>query len=566
MPHIPTIPSRSSAHYPTPRARSNNSDQLPLYASESREQLVSNAGADRPAQAAGSWARHFQGWKLILFGSWLNILLFMIPAAWAAQVLFEEVHGLAFAFCILGLIPLVKLHDLAIAQLSIRVGGSKTGLLNASMSNFIELVVAISALRKCELRVVQASLVGSMLTKLLLVLGLCFFAGGMRFSEQGFDQTATQIHSSLLILSVGVLILPAAYHFTLSADSEDAERRNILNMSHGVSVVLILIYVSYLAFQLWSHTHLYGDHHNKKSERLHATRKLVAKSRSTFSSKNKGEKQALASSAITSPPPKTRHRPHSDSPPPTLIGQTGHSVSTSALDERSVSMSNNESPTVRETTTTSTPSTLVSSRASTESLEDSSEDSSEEPIRAEEKVEEKPPKEPEISWFLTIFLLLTVTTLVAITADWIVESMDGVSTTINKDWIALILLPIVSCIAECITSVRVSVKDELSLSIFVAVGSTIQTAVFVIPFMVLLAWVINKPLTLLMDPFHSMVLFISVQTASHVISDGKSNWLEGVILIALYVIIAVTFWFYPGSVPLDFLSACPKAETLVEAR
>ncbi|KAG8213129.1 hypothetical protein J3R82DRAFT_11532, partial [Butyriboletus roseoflavus] len=73
----------------------------------------------------------------------------------------------------------------------------------------------------------------------VLILGMCFFAGGLRFSEQGFHQTATQIHSSLLSISVGALLLPAAYHFALSGaqDSSSAEqKKDILRMSHGVSI------------------------------------------------------------------------------------------------------------------------------------------------------------------------------------------------------------------------------------------------------------------------------------------------------------------------------------------
>jgi len=64
--------------------------------------------------------------------------------------------------------------------------------------------------------------------------------------------------------------------------------------------------------------------------------------------------------------------------------------------------------------------------------------------------------------------------------------------------------------------------------------------------MVSLAWGLDKPLALLFDPFESVVLYIAVQTMSHVVADAKSNWLDGVILISLYVIIAVSFWYYPG--------------------
>ncbi|ETW83026.1 hypothetical protein HETIRDRAFT_383078 [Heterobasidion irregulare TC 32-1] len=325
------------------------------------------------------------------------------------------------------------------------MGGSKAGLLNASMSNIVEIVVATTALRKCQLRVVQSSLIGSMLSKLLLVLGMCFFAGGLRFSEQAFESTTTQIHSSLLSISVGAVLLPAAYHFSLSGGeglASNEQKRDILQMSHGVAVILLIIYICYLLFQLYSHTHLYKDHkstsnrHDLKSLHLHIA-------------------------------------------------------------------------------------------------------------------------EPKLSWPLTMALLVVVTVLVAINAEWLVESMDGISTTIiSKEWIGLILLPAVSSIAECVTTINVSRKDQLTLSIGVAVGSTIQTALFVIPFMVILGWILNKPLALLFDPFESVVMYISVHTMGYVVADGKSNWLEGAILICLYMIIAVCFWFYPGSTFSSTLAAC----------
>jgi len=146
--------------------------------------------------------------------------------------------------------------------------------------------------------------------------------------------------------------------------------------------------------------------------------------------------------------------------------------------------------------------------------------------------------------------------MVSVNAEWLVDSLDTISTSISKEWIALIMLPAVRCIAECATAVNVSVKDQLTLSVSVAVSSTIQTALFVIPFMVTLAWAMGKPLSLLFDPFESVVLYISVNVMSYVVADGKSNWLEGIILICLYMIIAVAFWFYPGSEFSTSLSEC----------
>jgi Ca2+:H+ antiporter len=96
----------------------------------------------------------------------------------------------------------------------------------------------------------------------------------------------------------------------------------------------------------------------------------------------------------------------------------------------------------------------------------------------------------------------------------------------------------------------VSVKDKLTLSLGVAVGSSIQIALFVIPFIITLAWILGKPLTLLFDPYESIALFLSVLTVNYVIQDAKSNWLEGMILMCLYVILGITFWFYEPANPI----------------
>ncbi|TEB34773.1 hypothetical protein FA13DRAFT_1812004 [Coprinellus micaceus] len=545
-----------------------------------------------------TWRRHLLGWRLVLFDSWLNVLLIMIPIAWTIRLVLADSYALVFSFCILALVPLVRLHDITIGQLALRIGGSKTALLNASMSNFVEVVLAISALRKCELRVVQSSLVGSILGKLLLILGLCFFAGGLRFSEQGFDQTATQVHSSLLSISVGVPFTP--------------RRRDILKMSHGVSIILITIYLSYLAFQLWSHTHLYQDNHNKTSSRLPATQNisveaekaaayLSARSKSTFQSfQNFADLDSLS---IRSPtigrraPPKpkreTSKRPHiastfyptpelgtdhpsNKSPTRSPLGlkearisrkwsRTNHGNENQAESSQQSREQASKSPLTSPTSWSSPTSSRITwaeyggkgRQDNAPSIATKVEEERME-IPTGNRSEAKPRKEPELSWFLTVVLMLAVTAAVSITADWLVESMDGISSTISKEWIALILLPAVSSVAECITAIRVSVKDELSLSVSVAIGSTIQTALLVVPLMVVLGWITNKPLTLLMDPFESLVLYLSVQTTSYVLADGKSNWLEGVILISLYLVIAVAFWFYPGSTPLDFLTVCPR--------
>ncbi|KAJ7494761.1 Sodium/calcium exchanger protein-domain-containing protein [Mycena galericulata] len=495
------------------RTRGDNStrDTLPFY--------------NTPKRAPG----FFFGWRLILMGSWLNILMVFIPISFIMDVTHPKSRDLTFIFSVLSLVPLVKFHDIATHELAVRIGGTKTGLVNASMSNIIETVVAISALRKCELRVVQSSLIGSMLSKLLLVLGLCLFAGGLRFSEQGFDATATQLHSSLLSLSVGAVLLPAAYHFALSGNSSIASQlqtQNILKMSHGVSIVLLFIYGSYLLFQLYSHTHLYKDGDKKSKSQISLLHNDQFHEHDVTGEKMPNLRTTSVPSPARLPPPRNIYFPPRS--------PFSASEVTLAVTEKDVEGGNDPGSNGIQISRDYAES-YSNNKSNHSALQDNM------PFHSEIKV----PGTPQLSLFLIIVLLTVVTVAVAITADRLVESMDSISETLPKPWIALIVLPTVSSVAECLTAVNVSVQDQLSFAISVAVGSTIQTALFVIPFMVTLAWAMGKPLALLFDPFESLVLYISVQMMTYVMADGKSNYLEGLVMLGLYIIIAVTFFFYP---------------------
>ncbi|KAH0585191.1 hypothetical protein H2248_008443 [Termitomyces sp. 'cryptogamus'] len=530
----------------------------------------------------------FEGWRHIILGSWLNILLVMVPISWTVNLTMPKAHALKFIFSLLALIPLVNLHDLSTHELALRIGGSKAGLVNASLSNMVSIVVAICALRKCHLTFVQSALMGSMLSKLLLVLGLCFFAGGTRFSEQGFDPTAVQIHSSLLSVSVGALFLPAVYHFALggsATDLPDVQKKGILQMSHGVAIVLFLVYGGYLVFQLWSHSYLYSDIHNRQSpafavresKSARSSQDLPMESRqrdkdtddfssdSSFGDNSHSADGPLSHSVrypVYSSPSNSQSR-HPLVSQFTILSPESASSSRMALvghyGESTVKLVPPAGgyPMARMSfgRSTSSASTMVytGSQDGSEKIESPADTSQE-----GEGGDHAPnmPHEPRIGILLVVLVLVIVTVATSVTADWLVDSMDGISSRVSKEWVGLILLPAVTSLAECMTAVNVSVKDELSFSIGVAVGSAIQTALFVIPFIVTLAWAMGKPLSLLMDPFQSLVLYISVQTMGYVVVDGKSNWLEGMILICLYIIIAVTFWFYPGSSLPTSLAEC----------
>ncbi|KAG2137468.1 calcium proton exchanger [Suillus clintonianus] len=444
----------------------------------------------KPEKPIGTAPNVWKSIQAIVFASWLNVLLVFIPISWAMNFALPDQHTLIFVFAFLAIIPLAKLLAFATDELSLRVGQTLAGLLNATLGNAVELIVSVIALAKCQLTIVQSSLVGSILSNLLLVLGMCFFAGGLRFSEQGFGQSAVQLNSSLLTISVIAVLLPGAFHMALQGQPQYDELStdyNILKTSHGVAIILLFIYASYLVFQLFSHKALYDD----ANEDMQQTKGYVGEN--PFRLQRMRNRRNITDGELASSPISTHE------------GGAAFRPADAALDVE---------PGTRSTA----------------------------PV---EEAEEQ----PMMSLAVSLWLLIVVTVLVAVTAEFLVDSIDGLTSSgaINKEFVGVILLPIVGNAAEHVTAVTVSVKDKLTLSLGVAVGSSIQIALFVIPFIVTLGWIMGKPLTLLFDPLESIVLFLSVLTVNYVVQDGKSNWLEGMILMCLYLILAVTFWYYPGT-------------------
>jgi len=150
-------------------------------------------------------------------------------------------------------------------------------------------------------------------------------------------------------------------------------------------------------------------------------------------------------------------------------------------------------------------------------------------------------------------VLVVVTIAVAICAEYLVDSIDSLVETahISKTFIGLILLPIVGNAAEHVTAVVVALKDKMDLAMGVAIGSSMQIALLVTPFLVILGWIIDVDMTLHFETFETVVFFLSVLVVSYVIQDGKSNYLEGAMLLGLYIIIALAFLVYPDDATND---------------
>lgn len=411
--------------------------------------------------------------------SYLNILLVFVPVVFGVH--FSGAGDTATFCCAFGaIIPLAALLGFATEELALRVGHALGGLLNATLGNTVELIIAILALVKGELRVVQSAMIGSILSNCLLVLGCCFFAGGIRFHEQIYTIRSAQLNTSMLSISALVIVIPAAYHLAVSelgsAQAATSES-DILKLSRGVSFILLFVYAAYLFFQLWTHSYLYtaASVQVKRSRRATVT--------------DDGEPQPPTDTTVLRIP-------------------SWHSHSSDDSDAAS---------------------TTPSSASSDSSDEDGVE-------------------HPKLKIQAAILLILAVTALTGVIAEYLVSSIDGLtrSGNISREFVALILLPLVGNAAEHVTAVVVSVKDKLDLSLAVAVGSSIQISLFVIPVLVLLGWAIGQPLDLQFGTLETITLFVSICFVNQAISDGKSNWLEGLSLIFAYLVIALVFFFFPG--------------------
>lgn len=202
----------------------------------------------------GVATRFFTTVKDILLSSYINVLLVFVPVGIAAH--FAKLSaGIVFAMNAIAIIPLAGLLSHATESVASRLGDTVGALMNVTFGNAVELIIFIIALVKDEIEIVQASLVGSILSNLLLILGMCFFFGGLRYREQIYNSTVTQMSACLLSLSVSSLLLPTAFHASFTSTT-DADTK-VLEVSRGTSVILLLVYLLYLVFQLNSHSYMY---------------------------------------------------------------------------------------------------------------------------------------------------------------------------------------------------------------------------------------------------------------------------------------------------------------------
>lgn len=409
-----------------------------------------------------------------LFNSWINILLLAAPAGIICN--YVGVSGtIVFIVNFIAIVPLAGLLSFATEEIALHVGESLGGLLNASFGNAVEIIVAVIALSKNEILVVQTSLIGSILSNLLLVMGMCFLFGGLRRSEQYFNETVAQTAASLLALSIGSIIIPTCFHLFTTNDDNKIQQ-NIASLSRGTSVILLVVYAAYLYFQLHTHQTIFAME----------SQKVAMKPRKNTIARGSISKVFASAGGIGAGAgrPNITDRPQND-----------ELFRPDALE-----------------------------------------------------AEKEEPEEPQLHIAVAWATLAGATAVIGLCAEFMVDGISSITQTghISVEFVGLILLPIVGNAAEHATAVTVAIKDKMDLAIGVAVGSSMQISLLVIPLLVVIGWIMGKDaMTLSFDGFQVAVLFVSVLLVNYLIGDGKSHWLEGMLLMCLYIIIAICAWYYP---------------------
>jgi Ca2+:H+ antiporter len=162
-------------------------------------------------------------------------------------------------------------------------------------------------------------------------------------------------------------------------------------------------------------------------------------------------------------------------------------------------------------------------------------------------LEGEEPETHQSRLWLWISVLLAVTLFVAVESELLVDSLESATASLgfSQLFTGVILLPIIGNAAEHATAVTVAMKNKMDLSVSVAVGSSLQIALFVAPLLVLVGWIIGQPMDLDFNPFELVAVAVAVFIANSISSDGRSNWLEGTLLLAAYAIIGIAFFFNP---------------------
>lgn len=351
----------------------------------------------------------------------LDWLLVFVPVTVGLHFLAPDRQTLIFICACLAILPLAGWLGRATEQIAEKTDDSIGGLMNATFGNAAELIIAFAALRKGLHEVVKASLTGSIIGNLLLVLGLSIFAGGLRHKVQRFNASGAQTQSTMLLLAAAALVCPAMFHFL--AGPAGIPRENDLSLE--IAVVLLLSYFAGLWFSLRTHKDFFHSGTKEVSGKL-----------------------------------------------------------------------------------------------------------------------------PHAGWSLrkSVAVLTGATVLIAWMSEILVGAVEHAAGAFGMTsvFVGLIVVAIVGNAAEHSTAIFMARENRMDLSLGIALGSSLQIALFVAPLLVLVSFVVGpRPMNLVFTPMEVIAVVVAVLLTVQITNDGESNWYEGVQLLALYIILGIIIYFLP---------------------
>ena len=351
---------------------------------------------------------------------WLNWLLLIVPVAFFLHLRHAPPLWV-FTTAALGIIPLAGVLGEATEALAARMGPTLGGILNATMGNATELIIAFFALRAGHVEVVKASLSGSIIGNLLLVLGLAVLWGGIGRDSQKFSRATAGTNSTMLFIAVVALIMPAVFDLTVYGNLKQ-QNPHLENLSLWTSGVLILIYLVSFVFVLKTHKRLFQPDH----------------------------------------------------------GVEHH--------------------------------------------------------------------EGQVSVRRSLISLVSATVLIGFLSEMLVGEIDAVTKSIGMTelFVGVIVVAIIGNAAEQSSAIMVARRNQMDLAMTIAVGSSTQIALFVAPVLVFLSVLIGNPMSLVFTGLEIAAIVMSVLIVEMISYDGETNWFEGAELLAVYIILALAFFFVPG--------------------
>ena len=346
---------------------------------------------------------------------YLYVLLVFVPVTIIGKITGFSDPAL-FVCSSLAIIPLAGVMGKSTDDIACFCGQKVGGLLNATFGNATELIIAFVAMKEGLFDVVKASLAGSVIGNILLVLGMSMLAGGLKYKTQYFNKNSINITSSMLLLSVLGLSIPAIFTHALPEESLTAQYEGL---SVIIAVLMLLVYIMQFVFSFVTHRNLYEESVPQDEEEGH------------------------------------------DASLPRAIG-----------------------------------------------------------------------------------LLVVSTVCIAVLSEIFVGTVEPMaeSAGLSKTFVGIILVPIIGNAAEHSSAIIMAMKNKMNAAIEIALGSSLQIILFVVPVLTLLS-LFFTPMSIVFTPFELVSVTGAVLIANRVASDGESNWLEGFQLVTVYIMIGAAFFF-----------------------